>query len=490
LTNISATGFYHLEEGVCQLDTFTGSAFTDSSRYLRANFYSTNVGAVNRIHWDFGDGDTSNMNNPIHSYQNPGSYEVVLTVYDNYCMKRVLKDSISICPDTISPGFFASSIGTSLTFVDTSQSNAYLLSWDFGDGQTALGQTVNHTYNSAGVYWVCLSLTDSCRTKQYCDSVTVCADTVISNFSNLTNGLQVSFSDSSLNAQSLSWDFGDGSTSSLANPNHTYNSPGYYFVCLTATGICNASVFCDTIAVCLDTAKAGFGWNVTGNLVSFTDSSNNANSYFWDFGDGNFSTQPNPTHFYQTKGTYTVCLAVVNDCFSDTLCQEITLCNFNLNANFTYSSLFSPVAIQFQDASTDAISWFWDFDDGSSSTNQNPVKVFAGGNIYKVCLTVTDSCNATDSSCSFIDLTAFSVAEADIPMLVNLYPLPANDKLTLETNALPISFEIYDMTGALVLKGEQNNSPADISISHLPSGIYMIRLIYQGKVSRKRILIR
>ncbi len=490
LTNISVDQFYHLEEGLCQLDSFTDVNIQDSTFYSRAIFKANVSGAsINRYFWDFGDGDTSNLANPNHIYLSPGKYEVSLIIHNNYCMHRVIRDSISICPDTSMLGFSTSSVGKSVSFIDTSKSNGYQFNWDFGDGQSGQGSAVNHLYANAGVYWVCLSIIDSCRTKQVCDSITVCNDTIVSNFSSSTSGLQVTFTDSSLNAQSLVWDFGDGDTSSSLNPMHTYSAPGYYLVCLTATGLCNSNIFCDTVEVCLDTSKANFNWKVNGNLVTFTDSSQHASNYYWDFGDGNFSTQVNPTHYYLSKGTYTVCLTISNDCYSDTICQIITLCDFNLDAAFTYNTLFSPVAIQFQDASTDAISWFWDFDDGSSSTNQNPVKVFSGGQTYIVCLTVTDSCNATDSTCTALDLTKFSLTAIASNFDVKLYPIPALNKVTIESTESPYEYEIFDLTGTLIMKGSSNKSKAEVSIEQLTSGLYLIRIQRDGKFAVMRLIV-
>lgn len=489
LTGIKVPGFFHLEEGACQLDTFTELGFQASTRYLQAFFNSEVVGSVHGYHWEFGDGDTSNIADPTHNYLNPGDYQVSLTVYDNHCMRRTFKDSITICPDTTSLGFIASSMGRSVTFIDTSNSNGYQFSWDYGDGQTGQGAVSNHNYITSGVYWVCLSVTDSCRTKQYCDSVTVCDDTIISKFSASTLGLQVSFIDSSQNAQSLLWDFGDGTTGSGSNPNHMYSAPGYYVVCLTANGVCNVSVFCDTIGVCLDTAKAAFTWNSSGNLVTFNDVSTNANSYYWDFGDGNFSTQVNPTHFYLTKGTYTVCLAVTNDCFTDTICQTITLCDFNLKAGYSYSTLFSPVAIQFQDTSVDAITWFWDFDDGSTSTNQNPVNVFSGGKVYNVCLAVTDSCGSSDSTCQTIDLTKFDINELKGELVTQIFPVPADESINIQSSHTPFHYEVYDLSGSVVITGLSKDAKSSISTSHLADGLYYIRIKTNSGVAIEKMLI-
>src|SRR5690606_32357913 len=116
--------------------------------------------------------------------------------------------------------------------------------------------------------------------------------------------------------------FGDGNTSTATNPTHTYAAPGYYTVCQTAMDNCTSTTTCKTIGVCLDTAIANFSYSDTLNTITLTSTSQNANTYLWDFGDGNLSTNLNPTHTYQQYGTYTVCLTVSNDCYTDTICQS------------------------------------------------------------------------------------------------------------------------------------------------------------------------
>lgn len=490
LTGVTVDGFYHLEEGVCQLDSFTSVSYSDSSSYLKAFFTSETSGTVISHHWDFGDGDTSNLVNPQHSYLNPGDFQVTLTVYDNHCMLRRYSDSITICPDTASLGFIHSSIGKTVTFTDTSNSNGYLFNWSFGDGNLSSGIITNHTYSTPGNYLVCLNITDSCRIRQYCDSITVCNDTVISNFSQSGSGLQISFSDSSINASSLFWNFGDGATSTFSNPIHTYNAPGSYLVCLTAQGFCNSSTWCDSIYICQDTAKARFGYVSSSTLVSFSDSSENAHTYFWDFGDGNFSIQPNPIHLYQSFGIYTVCLSVNNNCSTDTICKQIVVCDFSAQAGFTYQTIFSPLAIQFTDTSQNAISWLWDFDDGSSSTNQNPVKVFTGGQIYNVCLTVTDSCNTVDSSCTPLDLTKVDMVDLTANLDVKLYPIPAKDMLIIESSDVPYEYEIYDLTGSLLKEGRSDKFMVEFSIVQLSAGVYHIKIQHKSITAIRRLLIK
>ncbi len=484
-TNLSPNGFYNVEEGLCQLDTFTTATYSDSSHFLQAYFDSELKGAVTGYHWDFGDGDTSNLANPQHSYPAPGNYQVKLTVYDAYCKHRLIIDSINICPDTAKLGFYSSPQGLQLTFTDTSISAGHQFDWDFGDGSSGSGLSASHTYSTAGTYQVCLSVTDSCRSKQLCRSITVCNDTLMAAFGSSTSGYNVSFNDSSINASSISWDFGDGTSATGANPSHTYSAPGYYFVCQTVQDICTSSTFCDTIEVCLDTAQANFNYNNNGLLYNFSDLSNNANSWFWDFGDGDFSSQPNPAHIYQSFGTYTVCLTVTNDCYSDSSCQTVTVCNLQGQAAFSHQSTVSPMIIQFTDQSQDAVSYLWDFGDGSQSTKQNPLKAFSDPLLYNVCLTITDSCGSQDSSCQAIDLTPFSTAELDWLNEWEIYPNPTKGKLFLASSTADegsLSIKLFDLQGKKILSRNygQATDKFEISMASLPKGVYLLELSTGG----------
>lgn len=113
---------------------------------------------------------------------------------------------------------------------------------------------------------------------------------------------------------SVTWDFGDGNTSTSLTPTHTYAVDSTYIVCLTAYSFCGIDVLCDTMDVC-DSLGGNFTVNVNGFISSFTDmSAGNPVSWFWDFGDGNTSTQQNPTHTYSSDSTYLVTLVVTNYC--------------------------------------------------------------------------------------------------------------------------------------------------------------------------------
>ncbi|AKB80464.1 cell surface protein [Methanosarcina horonobensis HB-1 = JCM 15518] len=146
----------------------------------------------------------------------------------------------------------------------------------------------------------------------------------VANFnSNVTNGyapLPVQFTDLSQNAVSLSWDFeSDGIIdSSLQNPIHLYAAPGTYTVNLIATNENGADSKFATITVLEQglLPVADFSSNITNGYapltVQFTDLSENAIEWSWDFGDKTYSTDANPAHAYKKPGKYTVSLTVKN----------------------------------------------------------------------------------------------------------------------------------------------------------------------------------
>ncbi|MCF1192322.1 PKD domain-containing protein [Mangrovimonas sp. AS39] len=133
-----------------------------------------------------------------------------------------------------------------------------------------------------------------------------------SDFSYMSNDLEVSFFSASNYAVSLEWDFGDGNTSTNVNPVHNYESVGTYTVTLKATGAVGTtpSVASKVIVVEQINPIASFSYEVTDLTVVFTNTSDLGVTYEWDFGDGTISTEENPSYTYSEPGEYTVILTV------------------------------------------------------------------------------------------------------------------------------------------------------------------------------------
>lgn len=378
--------------------------FSSSNSGLTVSFTDQSINAPTTWLWDFGDGNTSGLSSPTHTYAQPGTYTVCLTVSglcgsDSSCASVVVT-----CPAPVA-GFSSTSTLFNAQFTDQSTGGATSWAWDFGDGNTSTLQNPTHTYAQVGTYTVCLITSSLCGADTSCQSVTISCPVPQAIFTNSNSGLAVTFTDQSINTPTTwAWDFGDGNTSALSSPSHTYALPGTYTVCLTVSGACGSDTTCTNLIVSCPAPVAAFGSSVNQLNVQFTDqSTTNPTSWFWDFGDGNTSTSQSPSHSYSQSGTYTVCLVASSLCGSDTLCQNITALCPVPGTNFTSNS--SGLTVQFIDLTSNApASWAWDFGDGNSSTQQNPTHSYAQVGSYVVCLTTTNSCGS-DTNCVVVNVS-------------------------------------------------------------------------------------
>lgn len=226
-------------------------------------------------------------------------------------------------------------------------------------------------------------------------------------------GDAVQFNDSSSissgNITSWNWTFGDLSLPGLSpSPSHTYSSCGSKTVTLVVTAdngcidsnVQSVTVYClplanySAVGVCL---KDGTVFTNTSTVNGSAIASSN-----WNFGDMTSSTATNPTHLFPSSGSFPVTLVVQSSqgCL-DTLTQTVSLVSGPVAA-FTISDATADIAqsITFQDQSTDAVDWSWDYGDGfNSSGSSNPSHAFTVGGVYDVCLIATDPSGCTDTVC-------------------------------------------------------------------------------------------
>jgi S-layer protein (TIGR01567 family) len=309
-----------------------------------------------------------------------------------------------------------------VTFSDMSV-NATSWSWDFGDGSTSsIEQNPAYTYVSPGTYYVNLTVSDGNETvsmnKPAYINVTqaVVTYTPVASFTYSTSDLTVNFTDASTDADGLSWDFGDNTSSTNQDPSHIYTSYGTYTVILTATNSTSSTnnTYIESINVSAApiTPVASFTYSTSDLTVDFTDASTNADSWSWDFGDNGSSTSVSPSHTYGSAGDYTVELTVTNTTSSetDTYSESITVSEpassapvASFDTNVTEG--FYPLIVQFNDTSTNTpTSWAWDFGDNSSSNDKNPVHTFTSTGTYNVTLTATNVDGADVSEITEIEV--------------------------------------------------------------------------------------
>ncbi|MEL6591506.1 MAG: PKD domain-containing protein, partial [Bacteroidota bacterium] len=299
--------------------------------------------------------------------------------------------------------------------------------WDFGDGNNASGSSVIHQYAIPDTYLVCLIVTDTIQGS--------CSDTLCQLVDATFGGTPICdanfgfFPDSSGNPFSynfflfnqqtaglnFSWDFGDGNTSTQAHPNHTFNAPGTYTVCLTVsdTSGCSDSVCqvinvsqggttCDASFLASPSPAGPFGFNG----YDFIALDQSLQSYSWDFGDGNVGTGPITSHFYAGGGgTYLVTLVVTgwNGC-TDSSFQTITIpANNPCDASF-YTTILPNNQVDLQAAYPFQSNFFWDLGDGNTATGPNVTHTYASAGSYTVCLLVSDSIGScVDTLCQTVN---------------------------------------------------------------------------------------
>ncbi|AKB82026.1 cell surface protein [Methanosarcina barkeri 3] len=233
--------------------------------------------------------------------------------------------------------------------------------------------------------------------------------------------LNVAFTDKSTDATSWAWSFGDGSTSIEKNPKHTYSEAGNYNVVLTVNNEKGSNSKTQEVTVQSEPVPekvdpvANFSADTTSGpaplSVQFTDLSQNANEWNWDFGDGETSTEQSPDYTYFSAGNYTVILTVNNENGSSSKTlninvegepdQEETLPVADFDADTTSGN--APLYVQFTDLSQNANEWHWNFGDGNTSTEQEPLYIYSSAGNYDVNLTVVNE-NKTSSKITTINV--------------------------------------------------------------------------------------
>jgi len=223
------------------------------------------------------------------------------------------------------------------------------------------------------------------------------------------------------------WAFGDGTTSTTANPSHTFSANGTYVVVLTvkdsAVGSSCIDYYLDTIVVTGVVAPlqcaAGFVMYPDAGDVTVVNSSTGSNlSYLWDFGDGNTSNAQFPTHTYATTGNYYLCLTVDDgagcvDMYCDSIGQNGVV--FNKQTGFTINVIAPPLATQINE-------------------------------------------------------------QTSIINGLTIYPNPSSGIFIIEHSKENIPFIITDISGRVINTGKLTSNKTNIDLSKVQKGVYLLKI--------------
>ena len=400
--------------------------FTDNS--------TSSSGAITQWYWIFDDplsgaNNTSNLQNPLHVFGGPGTFNVCLTISNTNGCQSTYCYAIGVGqPQGCHADYTFEPAGPLMIhFHDISIGVNSLRTWYFGDGTTSTNVDPLHTFPAVGVYPVKLMIGAP---------GTVCWDSITKMIyvgDTLPAGCQAYFhaeqdnqvpllihfqNQSTGNLSTFFWNFGDGTSATIsfpANPNvnHQYASAGTYTVCLTVQGfdsLC-ADSYCTQVHVEGTSAQCHAAYTyatapgTTPDFIQFTDTSISSGpiSWIWDFGDpasglDNFSTLQNPSHVFTSPGIFNVCLTISsNDSLChDTWCHPVETgqqqaCEAHFDAHPAQNSILT---MHFEDHSQgDIRTWTWEFGDGASVTvhfpnNPNATHTYQAPGFYNVCLTV------------------------------------------------------------------------------------------------------
>lgn len=375
---------------------------------------NVSIGLPDTYFWDFGDGTTGSNGLGVfqHTFTtgaNDTTYTIMLAV-ENECGTDTAYHTITILPNQVT-AFFNVDAPTgcaphTVTFSQFS-SGATFYSWDFGDGNLSTEHSPIHTFDDPGTYTVSLFANDGCGFDTLTALITVNPGPYVE-FSSEPDSVCINqpftFTNLSTGVAGVTWDFGDGETSTQFDPTHVYTATGTYTVSLTGvsqTNGCPAEVT-HTVVVSTNPVAAFTPTPNAGCVeldVTFNNTSTNTSFQSWDFGDGNTSIAVNPTHTYTTPGNYTVKLYVenANGC-ADSLELVVTVyplpvAAFTINATDGCSP---PVTADFVNNSTGAVGYAWDFGNGQNSALNNPQTVYNTPGSYTITLTATSIYGCTD----------------------------------------------------------------------------------------------
>jgi PKD repeat protein len=408
--------------------TLLASSAANTSRGagpLPVNFTGSATGGLGpyAYAWTFGDGTSSSSLSPSHTYTVAGTYTATLSVTDaNHVRVNATPLTITVTPtlsatSSVLPSTGDAPLAVSFTSTPSGGTAPYSFAWAFGDATSSTVQSPSHTYSGAGTYSATLTVTDALGATATASALTVTVNPPPSAVAaaNRTAGdapAAIGFTGSVIGGTgpyTYAWTFGDGTSSTLQNPGHTYAAMGTYTALLTVTDAnsrsASASALTITVSPALivgDSASANAGnAPLAVNFTSAPSGGRAPYAYAWTFGDGATATAQNPSHTYSAAGTFSANLTVTDANGASAVASSLIITvQGPLSAAASAAPLAgdAPVTVAFTGSGsggTAPYTYSWTFGDGASGGTQNPSHAYVAAGTYTATLTVTDAAAST-----------------------------------------------------------------------------------------------
>jgi gliding motility-associated-like protein len=450
---------------ICLTPPPTANFYSDvqlvCSQPFAVSFFDSSIATNGLAYlWNFGDGDTSTLQNPIHNYSTPGTYSVTLTVRDTVCNQTgtIIKTNyIRVGNIQANFGFSEDTIcaGTAIQFSDSSVIAPATWLWDFGGQGTSAQQNPSFTFANPGTYYVRLTVSNAIG----CTDDTLSVIPIVVHpvpTANITSStptscrapFNVSFNSNATGASNYLWDFGDLSTSGNPNPVHTYNNSGNYTVTLTVrnnfgctftTTLTNYVQIAPTVVdFDIDTAQGCAPFSAT-----FTDQSRSNDpitSWQWNFGDpasgaNNTSILQNPSHLYQNVGVYNVTLSITTQtgCTASTTLPVSAGNPPPINFSVSATNVCVNIPITFTNLSGGSpTSYLWTFAPGNTAATPDAIFAYDEPGTYTVTFQVGN--NGCISDTSVVITVLDPMAEFDYTVDCMLFGRVTFNNTTLRAN--------------------------------------------------------
>jgi PKD repeat protein len=456
-----------------------------------ASFNNLSVGAEN-IEWDFGDGNNSSETNPVHIYQENGTYTVNITT-SNVCGTDAFAQELDVLlvPEANFEldGSSAICAGEMISFQDASMNEPSTWFWEFEGGIPATSTLINPqvSYPDPGIFGISLIVSNNSGADTLISEniIVVNPDPISSFTAAIQVGGLVQFSNSSINATSYHWDFGDGSSSSDLSPSKTYEEEGVYEVVLIATNNCNVNISSQSINT-FQLPTAAFSVDASeaciGEPLTLINNSIGADlTFFWQFPGGSptTSSETAPIITYNDPGVYAISLISTNLAGSDTLILE----NAVVIREFPKSDIDWVVdnkSITLINNSTGGTENLWDFGDGITSTEFSPDHTYDQEGIYALTHITSNICGA-DTTVGEVNLFTIPTAQFSVSVAEGCVPL----MVSLENNS-----SLNSVNYQWIIEGGEPSSSQDRSpaISFENPGDYSITLIVSNPAGRDTLI--